>query len=257
MANSIVRVNPWVFLYVMRIQDEVDNGQRKDGSIRIHAQSAARAIEDAITAGVKIISISWTIRDLASQDSRLYPKHERDAIKSLKNAIENAKVAKVLLSCSASDDIQKKGIDTLPYCHASDYVFRIGAADAYGYSDKATDDHNTIHWFFPGNQVVDDFNPRLARPVELKHRDGSSVATALAAAMASLNMYLANVMKEHYRKDEKTPLKFTEYDENYKDRKFLNVWGLFGTRAGRIQGDTKNGELKWDTLAELCTKLVA
>ncbi|KUI64107.1 hypothetical protein VM1G_10888 [Cytospora mali] len=256
MGNSIVRVNPWVFWYVMRIQDEVDNGQRKDGSIRIHAESAARAMEDAITAGVKIISILWTIRDLASQDSKLYPKNERDAIKSLKKAIENAKAAKELLFLTMS--------------------FDSAAADAYGYSEKATEDNNTIHSFFPGSQVVDDFNPRLARPVELKHRDGSSVATTLAAGMASSIMYLANVMREHYRKDEKTALKFTEYgerlrqrnamkkafdniitEENYKDIKFFNVWDLFSTRAERLQGDTKNGELKWDTLAELCTKLVA
>ncbi|ROV88757.1 hypothetical protein VMCG_10053 [Cytospora schulzeri] len=276
MASSIVRVNPWVFLYVMRIQDEVDVISRQDGGIRIRVESAARAIEDAIAAAVKIISISWTIRDLAHRDTKAYPEHEREGIKALKKAIDKAKEMNILMFCSASDDIHKKGIDTLPYSHASNYVFRIGAADAYGWSDRQTEDHNTIDWFFPGNQVADDFNPRSVRTDQLMYRDGSSVATALAAGLASLILYLVNVMKEHYRAEPKIANKYSEYadrlcqrnvmkkafdniitDDNYRDKKFLPVWDLFGKRADKILEDTRNKDAKWEILAELCTKLVA
>lgn len=277
MANSIVRVNPWVFLYIMRIQDKVDMNSRKDISIRIHAESAARAIEDAIIAGVKIISMSWTIRNLAKQEPRTaHHEPESQAIEALRNAIDKAKKASILLFCSASDDIQKKGIDTLPYSQARDYAFRIGAADAYGWSDKATEDQNSIDWFFPGNQVADDFNPRSMRTGELKYRDGSSVATALAAGLASLIMYLANVLKAYNRKDTQTADRFSRYsemllhrdvmkkafeniitDDKYKDKKFLPVWDLFGTRAEMILGKAKDAGMKLDVLGELCTKLVA
>lgn len=276
MASSIIRVNPWVFLYVMRIQDEVDTISTKDGGIRIHAESAARAIEDAITAGVRIISISWTISDIAKADIEKYPEHEVKAVEALKEAIGKAKEAKILIFCSASDDIKKKGIDTLPYSHASNYVFRIGAADAYGWSDKQTEDQHTIDWFFPGNQVADDYNPRAVRLSELEYRDGSSVATALAAGLASLIMYLMNVMKEYYRADARNANKYSNYakrftdrqamkvafenisnmDPYYKDKKFLPVWDLFGKRAEKIQGDNRNPEANWEVLDELCTKLV-
>lgn len=275
MANSIVRVNPWVSLYAMRIQDEDDIGPRNDISIRIHAGTAARAIEDAIIRKVDIISISWTIRNLANQDARAFHGHEAESIDALKKAIDNAKEQGILIFCSASDDIQKKGADTLPYSQARDYAFRIGAADAYGWSDKATEDQKTIDYFFPGNQVADDFNPRAVRTSELKYRDGSSVATALAAGLASLILYLTNVMRVYYRSDRRNDDRFARYsdllrkrdglkkafenvvntDDDYKDKKFLPVWGLFGTKAKEILDRGKDIAEKWEILDDLCTKL--
>lgn len=125
MANSIVRVNPWVSLYAMRIQDEVKFGPRNN-SIRIHANSAALAIEDANILKADIISISWTIRNLVIKDGRAVRAHDAEALESLKKAIDNAKTAGILIFCSASDDIQTRGIDTLPYGQAREYAFRIG-----------------------------------------------------------------------------------------------------------------------------------
>lgn len=270
MANSIVRVNPWVKLYAMRIQDEsVDAGSRQGEGIRIYAGSAARAIEDATIAKVDIISMSWTIASLASQDAKGFRSYGGDAISALQKAIDKAKDNKILLFCSASDDLQKKGADTLPYSQARGYAFRIGAADAFGWSDKATEDQRNIDWFFPGNKVVDDFNPRTTQPADLRYRDGSSVATALAAGLASLILYLANVLKTHYRTDPGRATKVAEYgadlrrrdglnkafekiitDENYRDKKFLPVWDLFGTTATKISA-TKDAAAKWELLYEL------
>lgn len=278
MANSIVRVNPWVSLYAMRIQDEVDLGPRNEISLRIHAGSAARAIEDAIIRKVHIISISWTIRNLsnlAGQDARTLPEHEIKALDALRTAIDKAKKEGILIFCSASDDIQKKGLDTLPYSQAREYAFRIGAADAFGWSDKATEDQKTIDWFFPGNQVADDFNPRAVRTSELKNRDGSSVATALAAGLASLILYLTNVMRVYYRSDARNADRYAKFnrelqnrdklkrsfenimtmDDDYKDKKFLPVWNLFGAKAEEISKPGKDSGPKWDDLVELCNSL--
>lgn len=277
MANSIVRVNPWVFLYAMRIQDEVDFGPRNDASIRIHAGSAARAIEDAIIKKVDIISISWTIRNMASQDGhgRSLQGQEINEVRALKKAIDGARKAGILIFCSASDDVQKKGVDTLPYSQARDHAFRIGAADAYGWSDRVTEDHRTIDWFFPGSQVADDFNPRSARAGELQYRDGSSVATALAAGLASLIIYMASLMKAYARPGSKNAGKFSDIagslrrtdamrkafdniitDENYKDKKFLPVWDLFRTGAKKMLEETDD-VARWDVLEELCRKLAS
>ncbi|KAI3548695.1 intracellular serine protease [Colletotrichum abscissum] len=113
MANSIIRLNPWVSLYAMRIQDESNIGSRNE-------------------------------------------------------------------------------------VNAKDYIFRIGAADAYGWSDKLTEDHRIIDYFLPGNQVADDVNPRLNLAEKLKYRDGSSIATVFADGLASLLLYLVNLVKIYH-----------------------------------------------------------
>lgn len=274
MANSIIRINPWVSLYAMRIQDDGNIRPRNDGNVHIHAGSAARAIGDAIILEVDIISISWTIHDLATSDTKRSHGQDWDGIKALKAAIDNAKKKGILIFCSASDDIKKKGSDTLPYNQGRDYIFRIGAADAYGWSDKVTEDHETIDYFLPGNQVADDFNPRLVLAEELKYRDGSSVATALAAGLASLVLYLVNVMEIYhsgntqnvnkmcrYRKDLRTrdglkrAFENMIIDKNDRGKKFLPVWDLFGSRAKHVLDTTKDMSTKWEALDELCTKL--
>lgn len=276
MANSIIRLNPWVSLYAMRIQDELDIGSRNDANVYIHPGSAARAIEDAIILKVDIISISWTIHNLATSNTKPPGDQNGDAIEALKTAINRAKEHGILIFCSASDDIKKKGADTLPYTQAKDYIFRIGAADAYGWSDKSTEDHRTIDYFLPGNQVADDFNPRLKLVEELKYRDGSSIATAFAAGLASLLLHLVNLMKIYHTGNAQRLKKMSQYgallrtrdglkrafeniitDENYRDKKFLPVWDLFGLRAKEILDNSKDIGSKWDLLDELCTKLAA
>lgn len=278
MANSITRVNPWVSLYIMRIQDEVDIGPRNEISLRIHAASAASAIEDAIIRKVSIISISWTIHNIAKMDESVHRDNEIKELNGLKEALAKAKNIGILIFCSASDDIQKRGLEMLPYSEVPGYAFRIGAADAFGWSDRATEDHKAIDWFFPGNQVADDRNPRAVRSSELEYRDGSSVATALAAGLASLILYLTNVIKAHYRSrgDEGNAARYAKFkkalenreglrkafgnivtkDENYMDKKFLPVWTLFGAKAKLIESRGQDDWVtKWDDLAELCNSL--
>ena len=215
MANSIIRVNPWVSLYAMRIQDDVQIGPGNNVNVWIHPGSAARAIEDAIILEVDIISISWTIHDPAASDTEQAQGQDTNGTNALRAAISSAKDKGILIFCSASDDIKKKGSETLPYNQERDYIFRIGAADAYGWSDKATGEHLAIDYYFlPGNQVADDGNPRLLLAEELKYRDSSSVATALAAGLASLVLYLVNFMKIYHTSDAQNMNKMSRYRKN-------------------------------------------
>ncbi|KAG6355983.1 hypothetical protein INS49_015368, partial [Diaporthe citri] len=69
MANMLVRVNPWVILYVIRIQDLDDNSLNGDGTVKMHAESAAKAIRAAIIRDVDIITMSWTVRNVLDGDT--------------------------------------------------------------------------------------------------------------------------------------------------------------------------------------------
>ncbi|KAK2055058.1 hypothetical protein LY76DRAFT_648653 [Colletotrichum caudatum] len=87
LANMIVRVNPWVELYAIKVQDEAS---RSGAGRNIFARSAAKAIEAAV--------------DLQAHD-----------IEALERAIDLAAGKGILMFCSASDDIQAGAMDTLPY----------------------------------------------------------------------------------------------------------------------------------------------
>lgn len=97
------------------------------------------------------------------------------------------------------------------------------------------------------------------RASEPKYRDGSSVATALAAGLASLVLYLSNVIKVYHRTDVHNADRFARHgntlrtrvglkkafddifnnNNDYKDKKFLPVWELFGTKATKLQDQGK------------------
>lgn len=246
MANMITRVNPWVFLMVMRIQDEGDRSSLAGGPTRIHAKSAARAIEDAIISEADIISMSWTIRATVAPGSN---SSEDSSVTALRHAIDKAQKKGILMFCSASDNFQQSSTDSLPYNQAPSDIFRIGAAGLSGERDGATEEHEKISWFFPGKQVAEDINPRQAQV--LRYHDGSSVATALAAGLASLVIYMSTVMQEldtgtgetfaNYakwlRRDRDNMNKaFTSMTSENYDRKYLAVWYKFGECADAILG---------------------
>ena len=202
MANMIVRINPWIYLYVMRIQDIV--AHEPGGKARtIVPESAARAITGAISRKVDIISISWTIKKLIGSSSRAGNTRnvgkissDEKAISDLEKAIDQAKEEKILIVCSAADDIQVVGKNSLPHSRAQDYILHIGSAMPKGQRALPLPDPNSIDYFFPGNQVAEAYNPRSAKIPE--YYDGSSVATAFAAGLASLIMYCANILVEYH-----------------------------------------------------------
>lgn len=267
MANMIARVNPWVSLIVMRIQDQGDRSSPAGGSIRIHARGAARAIEDAIIRDADIISMSWTIRTMVTPSTG--NTKEDVSVTALRNAIKKATAKGILMFCSASDNLQQTSSDSLPFSQASNHIFRVGAAGLTGQRDGATEEHETISWFLPGKQVAEDFNPRSTEI--LQYHDGSSVATALAAGLASLVIYICVVLQEldsgkgetfaNYakwlRRDRDNMNKvFNNMTNNNYDKKYLPVWYTFGECADAILAknitDEKRRQAFEDLVRALC-----
>ncbi|KAK2024170.1 hypothetical protein LX32DRAFT_706129 [Colletotrichum zoysiae] len=288
LANMIVRVNPWVELYVIRVQDEAS---RSGAGRNIFARSAAKAIEAAVDLQVDIISMSWTIKNKAAGGAHAAPMGgggggvggraatattgEAYDIRALERAIDLAAGKGILMFCSASDDIQAGAMDTLPYQKQPGAIFRIGAALPMGQRDPQSEDVRNIDYYFPGNQVAEAKNPRSAEPV--KYHDGSSVGTALAAGLASLIIYCARLMEYHKaEKRERNGVRgSTPYaslaerlkhhrsmkqaldnikSSKWEDPKYLPVWDVFGNRADWIK-DALNEEEKWERLGKLVDQL--
>lgn len=257
----------------MRIQDEQVRGSSAPGALRMYPESAAKAINSAIIRGVDIISMSWTIHKPAN-----YPSDKEDSsVKALKDAIDRAREKKILMFCSAVDDVAQTSTEWLPYSQAPYYIFRIGSAGAYGQREMNTEDQHKISWFFPGQQVAEATDPRSASALE--YHDGSSVATALAAGLASLIIYLANLMQIRYdqRIDGEAGFSgdFTKYvnrlasrenmkkafdsisGETHHEKTFLPVWTRFGKAAESMSGKAVSEEKKWEYVKDLVLHLCA
>ncbi|KAM0513221.1 hypothetical protein ACHAPE_008069 [Trichoderma viride] len=268
MANMILRINPWVELFVIKLHCGISHNQGRTISTR----SAAEAIRAAIALNVKIISVSWTIMDRV--DSGPSNPMKRDAFTNLREAIDEVKKNGILMFCSASDDIQTTAMKALPYSQQSEHIFRIGAALWLGQRDPTTETPDQIDWYFPGNQVAEAQNPRLQGPV--KYHDGSSAGTALAAGLASLIMYLARLVQVRYnetnnvseaevfekfakgledRTKMKQALNMIGKKGNYQqDKKYLPVWSVFNPVTQEL-AKLKDIGPKWEELAKLVKSL--
>lgn len=281
MANMITRVNPWVSLCVMRVQD----GAAGDGSRTIFADSAASAIWGAIGRKVNIISMSWTIqakiKSELARDSDMRPKNDADinnerAIENLEKAVKAAADAKILMFCSASDDIQSDAMSSLPYKAAPASIFRIGAADRNGQRDPTSEDTQRIDWFMPGNRVAEAVNPKSNS--QIRWHTGSSVSTALAAGLASLIIYCTHILRAHYEHTSQVPQAteaarmaealqiptdlrraFDSIDSpNWSDKKFLPVWETFRHATAdlnRPTGDHSRIEVLKKLVMKFCANI--
>lgn len=196
MAKMIVRINPFVLLYVIRIHETTSY---TSGVVKrsIFARSAGDAIEAAIQKRPDIISMSWTIKRFikeVKQDSYQTEKKsaDEDDIDFLADAIKKAKAKGILMFCSASDNIEHRAMESLPYSAAPESIFRIGSATSSGQRDALSEDRQHINYFFPGINVGESRNPRSTAPIQ--YHDGSSVATALAAGLASLILHCTRVL---------------------------------------------------------------
>lgn len=87
----------------------------------IYAGSVAKAIMGIIECEVDVISMSWTIKhELSTPNAKTTKNAAREtadgrAIRALQKAIEKAKAKGIRMFCSASDNIQSGGKDTLPF----------------------------------------------------------------------------------------------------------------------------------------------
>ncbi|RYP17551.1 hypothetical protein DL765_004440 [Monosporascus sp. GIB2] len=227
MAGLICKVCPNVRLYILRLDEYfIEPGKR-----HITAKSAAKAVRAAVEKKVDIISMSWTIE-----------KTDRNGedIKELEEAISLAASENILMFCAATDQGAYKD-RSYPAATATKNIFKIGAAEASGTALKWIGDQSLVDFIFPGHQVVMERhdNPNVKNYTALT---GSSVATALASALAAVILYCVQLggtwryagqpnelrayklLKDHERmKEAFSQIGTTKESEN----KYITVWNRF------------------------------
>ncbi len=147
--------------------------------------NSQQAVYWAITNGVHIISMSWSIEGA---------ENEHD-IKELKTAIKAAKSAKIIMFCAFSDQGNNSSEETYPGAWKSECM-TIGAATARGDASTLVD-KNRVQFLFPGEQIVVDSRdpePTLTS-YSSKAENGSSIATALAAGTAALLLFVTQLVE--------------------------------------------------------------
>ncbi|PQE32882.1 hypothetical protein CJF32_00001364 [Rutstroemia sp. NJR-2017a WRK4] len=182
MAQLICDMCPGTQLYIARLEELptlTGNGRR------VTARSAAKkssdlanqAVDWAVSCGVNIISMSWTIQAATLGDPEM---------QKLEAAINRAHVAKILMFCSASD----QGANNNEPCYPGDWnqCFRIGGATFTG--EKLTWVDNKVDYWFPGRNVP--FPSKDGKSIV--YESGSSVATAAASGLAGLLIYSARLL---------------------------------------------------------------
>lgn len=194
--------------------------------------------------------MSWTI-----------PLPEDDATKNLlESAISEAREAKILMFCSASDrgPVEDK---SFPWRAATDKIFRIGAATADGMVDPKVGNPNSLNFTFPGSGVETDEIDKT-----VKYQTGSSIATELATGLAALVLYCVQISLFRATKDtDKTRIrnvfkKLKEYDgmltafnnigtTQESGGKYIAVWNMFGKYIRKDQNNS--AEELIDLIAEL------
>ncbi|RGP78870.1 intracellular serine protease [Fusarium longipes] len=275
MANMIVRVNPWVYLYVIRIQESTS----RTGNRMIYTDSAATGIKAATDLHVNIISISWTVESKVEtgMNTTEIGKDKQTiastAIANLGAAVDDViRDGKILMFCSTSDDIMFSEMDILPYQKGQKNVFRIGAALPLGQRDHQSEEEDNIDFYMPGNRVAAALNPRSADVI--KYHDGASVSTALAAGLGSLIMHCAYIAQKHLeekiqpgnniplgrlrealRRRHNMHTAFTNIDApEWKKKKYLPVWKVFGPAAEEMNR-MKSDDDKMDVIVRLVQNL--
>lgn len=160
MASLIGQTNPYCRLYIARVGK---------GRTDINPTKAAEAIAWAVEQKVDIISISWTLKE---EDEKL------------KNEIEKA-ARSTLIFCSTPD--QGVYSEAWPVAY-KDHVLSVSATDNFGHLTSKTKGTDLVDIQIPGENVS------VAGPVYIGNMNdtvsGSSVATALAAGIASLALLL-------------------------------------------------------------------
>ncbi|OBT68012.1 hypothetical protein VE03_01564 [Pseudogymnoascus sp. 23342-1-I1] len=195
MAQLICDICPGTQLYIARLEElpTLTGGGR-----RVTARSAAKAVDWAVSCGVNIISMSWTIQTAV---------RENEDMKKLKAAIDRANTANILMFCSASD----QGANTTEDCFPGDWnqCIRIGGATFTG--EKLTWVDDKVNFWFPGRNV-----PFISKDGKsVVYESGSSVATAAASGLAGVLLYSARLLYSKKLKDSET---LKDKDNPFQDR---------------------------------------
>jgi hypothetical protein len=207
--------------------------------------------------------MSWTI-DPPEDDN------QNQDVADLESAISDAAKANILMFCSASDQ-GARHTSSYP-SKATNKIFKIGGADATGAVYKGVGDIDSVDFIFPGKLVEGEcLGNTVTR--NFKYLTGSSVATALAAGLAALILYCAQVrilrsptpQKDKARRDFQILKKHDKMMEAFRNigatpaskHKYLKVWEIFGKK---VSDSVNRDQDKWiDLIAEvgatLCLKI--
>lgn len=213
----------------------------------------------AVDQKVDVISMSWTVKEV---------EENYNSIKQLGEAIKLALDARILLFCSAADTGALSETE-YPWAYDQRRIFRIGAATADGTIWGPTGSRDKVSFILPGHNVVSR-NPHRegALPSDFKERTGSSIATALAAGLASLILHCVRLgaihseiemqqgiksamavkttdfqqMKDHHNMN--AVLKHIGLDEG--QQKFIEVWRRFDGPTANLRSPSNNIDGTWE-----------
>ncbi|KAH7146248.1 hypothetical protein EDB81DRAFT_934149 [Dactylonectria macrodidyma] len=218
MAKLILAVCPYADIITYRVLMRPD---KATGMLTPDAQSAAKAIKDAVERDVDIISMSWTV-------SRPADETDDKGFNLLKNIMHEAvgtysgNKSTPLLFCAAADDGigGNNGNVELPSNMNWRELFCIGAATNALQTWVKVTNPNERHFFFPGVDVPDlrqNFQYAYESPeTDPYGNSGSSIACALAAGQAALILHCVKLGIYYTKRtelDKMTPQeKITEED---------------------------------------------
>ncbi|KAE8447278.1 hypothetical protein EG329_010972 [Mollisiaceae sp. DMI_Dod_QoI] len=178
MARLVLRMCPTAKLYVARLQEYTS----ATGKRFITAESATDAVRWAITNGVQILSMSWTI-----EGNKNEPR-----IANFKKAIDEALAANITMMCAFSDQGMSAPADgTFPTAW-KDECFRIGAATAAGDASTLVP-KSQVDFLFPGENIIIEAEPSIAT-LPREPKSGSSISTALAAGTAAMLLFVTQLI---------------------------------------------------------------
>ncbi|KAK7716353.1 hypothetical protein SLS64_003507 [Diaporthe eres] len=225
MASQIHRVAPKANLCFLKLQDSYHPQSNKR---QITIKSAAQAIREATRRKVHIISMSWTITPPSNET-----ESEQQDIKDLEAAIAEASAENILMFCSASDEGANQTA-TYPSKAQPGKIFKIGGADANGGLYDRVGDISMVDFILPGQLVASDDLTDSALSKQ-QYWSGSSVATALAAGLAALILYCAQIRVARSRTD-------AERDTAKKHFKLLRQHGKMKEAFGAITSEGSTGK---------------
>ncbi|KIW74380.1 hypothetical protein Z517_12320 [Fonsecaea pedrosoi CBS 271.37] len=188
MARFIRKICPTADIYIIKVATRP--ATQDPNRLTIVVASVVDAINHAVDCGARVISMSWSVRR----------PEDKELLKEFDEAITRAVRQRTIMLCASGDQGKIGNDETYPKHADQENVIRIGAATAMGNNARYVDEHK-IDFLFPGHKIpLRGSNPDK----ELGYvHEGSSVATAIAAGLATL--ILECVQVGHFSEVTKPP----------------------------------------------------
>ncbi|KAK4210780.1 hypothetical protein QBC37DRAFT_390236 [Rhypophila decipiens] len=206
MAHYITEACPMADLVIARVSSRPG----RDGTLCPEAETVASAIRWAAEQDIDVMSISLTIRKSTTNQNQ---------IDEITSAVREAYNKNIVIFASLSDEKPENDADVYPA--ALNKVIAIGAATPEGHAHR-TVDATTAKFLLQGVQVPssgagsDLFPPSSSSSsasTSSKLLTGSSIATALAAGLGGLIVYVERMMVNYDLKNSRPHSGSLEYDD--------------------------------------------